>query len=103
MTSDELKAIAGYIPEWQYNDSWGLFKKVIRPIDKINPIILDSNSAWECVQEIIKKKHYMPFEIYAAEQWLADKESELQFVFWLYNPKNFFSCFGKWCLERRGE
>lgn len=109
MTNNELKAIAGYMPEWQYNDSWGLFKKVIRPIDKVNPIILDSNSAWECVQEMERKGDWDSFSweiykeggLYGGDVVLwSNKEVRKDFIPWLYNPANFFSCFGKWCLER---
>jgi hypothetical protein len=65
---------------------------------------LDSNSAWECVQEMEKRKDYPSFEQKCLSIWLktvVDLPSEY-FTAWLFNPTNFFKCFAAFLKEREG-
>ena len=59
---------------------------------------LDSNSAYECVQEMGRRGDWGDF----LDTITVDKDKNYQFVFWFYNPDNFFNCMAKW-LEVRNE
>jgi hypothetical protein len=95
VTNDELKAIYEYMKDIK----WELFPKPIYVCGKYlyGTKPLGSNSAWECVQEMERKGDWNDFLIHCFN--VAEK---LNWI-WLYNPTNFFDCFGKWCLERRGK
>ena len=61
--------------------------------------VLDSNSAWECVQEMGRKGDWHEFYIFMFEQLnnlnvLIDMHN---FALWNNNPTNFFNCMAKWC------
>jgi hypothetical protein len=60
---------------------------------------MDSNKAWECVQEMEKQGHADEFETYLYTCWCDAKVLQCQLV-WEKNPTNFFSCMGAW-LEGR--
>ena len=59
---------------------------------------LDSNRAYECVQEMGRRGDWGDF----LDTITVDKDKNYQFVFWFYNPDNFFNCMAKW-LEVRNE
>lgn len=103
MTNDELKAIYEYMKDagWEYDAGLpypgedGTWKYCLG----VN--ILDSNAARECVREMERKGDWQVFEGFAYDREFHGNKAD--FIPWLYNPTNFFNCFGKWCLERRGK
>lgn len=83
MTNDELKAIYEYMG-WIWSSleeaqSW-----------------IRTNPSWLCVQEMERKGDW---EGFLFKLFYNKRDVD---ILWLYNPTNFFSSFGKWCLERRG-
>lgn len=121
MNKEELKAIYEYmgwksepviISEWRYYYDNKEYFTPIDPEDGTEPlkrtlkpklIPLDSNSAWECVQEMVNKKDWVDFQTKVYWSDVVKDIRGIDFIPWLYNPANFFDCFGKWCLERRGK
>jgi len=65
-------------------------------------IPLDSNSAWEVVQEMERKGDWKEFENKTFAAW-GDEVRCGFFIQWLYNPTNFFNCFAKFLEEREWE
>ena len=64
--------------------------------------VLDSNTAWECVQEMERKGDSLSFSKHSYDVFMNAPANVTNYFLWLYNPTNFFDCFGKW-LERRGK
>ena len=99
MTNDELKAVYEYMG-WETGEIQTLpcpkcgymEKRFYFPVNT-------ANAAWECAQEMDRKGDWARFIAFA----FVTSSTGDDFTLWLYNPKNFFSCFGKWCLERRGK
>jgi hypothetical protein len=81
MTDKELKAIYEYMVNAKIDHK------------------LDSNSAWECVQEMEKKGHELEFTIFAGRIW-SETPYIMGLYFWLMNPINFFNCFAKWLMSK---
>lgn len=84
MTDKQLKLIYDYMGWWFYIDS---------------PHIFDSNTAWECVQEMERKGDIKDF-YYFIDDVICNKRYIYEYPFWIMNPTNFFNCFAKW-LESR--
>ena len=59
-------------------------------------IPLDSNSAWEVVQEMYRQSDWEDFVNYC---WVEDYVT-CQNVMFIMNPTSFFDCLGKW-LEKK--
>lgn len=74
--------------------------------------ILDSNVAWEVVQELDRRGDWDSFsyEIFRegglhggdVEYW-SNKEVRKDFIPWLFNPDNFFRCLGEFLEQREGK
>lgn len=62
----------------------------------------DSNSAWEVVQEIERRKEWFYFLHSHLRQQNQGKIpiNYSDYIKWLYNPTNFFNCFAKWLLSK---
>ena len=56
---------------------------------------LDSNSAWECVQEMERRGDSEKFYSVPLDKWTKEDPPE-SYEFWLFNPTNFFNCMAKW-------
>jgi hypothetical protein len=102
MIDKELKAIYEYMGWCLHNTEDGIkYTEYGYLCPLCNTIIvnrkLDSNSAWECVQEMERRSHYQDFEWF----WL-DEMKKLQVVgsSWIMNPTNFFQCFAKFLEEK---
>lgn len=69
---------------------------------KENQQKLDSNLAWECVQEMERKERgaYHDFLVFSREIWDREIPENDGFYFWIADPTNFFNCFAAW-LEGR--
>jgi hypothetical protein len=96
MTNEQIKLIYEYM-EWKINKqspSPHLYQ--VTPYSKI----LDSNSAWEVVQEMEKKRDWSKFFVVAFNCFKDVRNFE--FTLWLINPDNFFECMAKW-LEGKGK
>jgi hypothetical protein len=63
---------------------------------------LDSNRAYECVQEMEKQGHADEFELYYYNMWLEVEGSLQCEMVWSMNPTNFFSCMSSWLESSRG-
>ena len=66
-----------------------------------NAKALDSNSAWECVQEMARKADIKDF-YYFIDDVICNKYYIYEYPFWIMNPDNFFNCMAKW-LEVKNE
>ena len=88
MTNKQLKLIYEYMG---WNPKYVGFEKR-----------LDSNSAWECVQEMERRGDWLEFSRNAWQDFGSIGVTYSQFILWLFNPDNFFTCFGKF-LEVRNE
>ena len=93
MTDTDLKLIYSYMEEagWLTSGANKDFPE--------HPIMLDSNSAWECAQEIERRKDDEEFLCFIFEK--ADTLDCL--VWWILNPKNFFNCMAKWLEVQASE
>lgn len=91
MTNKQLKLIYEYMG-WEPT-----ITKWIRDTTTEYDNNFDSNSAWECVQEMERKGDLEKFDVYSLNEWMyADNNNS---NFWIFNPVNFFDCFSKW-LEK---
>lgn len=91
MTNKALKLIYGYMDEW----GWA-YELIDCPIIHRD---LDSNSAWEVVQEMERKGDVDKFMKFAGAVYSDSKTSIKYLTILLYNPTNFFNCFAKWLEE----
>lgn len=97
MTEKKLKLIYGYMKEagWVFdrglpypkNGNW----EYICGIKE-----LDSDSAWEVVQEMERKGEWKEFYYLSEENNFVDIYNRPDVFTWLMNPDNFFYCFAKW-------
>ncbi len=95
MNDKQLKLILTYIYGKDYR-----FKEL--RVEKKGNYILDSNLAWECVQEMERKGHSEEFDDFYQDEWLEHGGSCKSYTLWSTNPDNFFTCMAKW-LEVRNE
>ena len=64
--------------------------------------ILDSNVAWEVVQELQRKGDVFIFQSFLKEEFNKISSNEYLFV-WGRNPDNFFRCLGEFLEQREGK
>jgi hypothetical protein len=97
MTEKQLKLIYEYMG-WKDEEGESVAEdfKIIVWSGKKKP--LDSNSAWECVQEMYQRSDWEDFVNYC---WVEDYVTS-QNVMFIMNPNSFFECFSKW-LENKTE
>lgn len=112
MNLKELKEIYGYM-EWCEHEyieylidpgdggkiyaEYNCFKCQRPFIDRNIEHPLDSNTAWEVVQEIERKgdwESFVTFTEYAAPIGYDDS-----YLKWIMNPENFFNCLVRWLEE----
>jgi hypothetical protein len=104
MNDKELKVIYEYMKEVK---NWGLRSDPSR-LDGYYYNKLDSNSAWEVVQEMEIRDEFIKFYLYIEDFYFKQspfgfnsvEEAHAAFFIWLYNPTNFFNCFAKWLLSK---
>ena len=104
MTPEKLKLIYSYmgwcekckfcIPDHHHN------REVCSKDKSLH--LLDSNSAWECAQEIERRGEIDSFELLFFDMYLKIGVDDSK-LFYQLNPTNFFTCFGKWLEERESK
>lgn len=85
MTYEQLKLINEYMG-WYWNPN------VQRELPNRE---LDSNSAWECMQEIGRKEDGREF-YYFIDDMICNKCYIYEYPSWIMNPTNFFNCMAVW-------
>jgi hypothetical protein len=97
MNQEQLKLIYEYMAK----ADWGMGKWFIGDWGINHPFSLDSNAAWECVQEMESREEVDEFMTFVFDTTLGKSGKYL--ALWLYNPDNFFNCFSKYLEGRKNE
>lgn len=108
MTDKDLKRIYMYMGWCSHNDICRdgkyfcvrCWKGLSDRVNICSP--LDSNTAWECVQEMERKDESESFDDFYQDEWLEHGGNCPSFTLWASNPDNFFNCMAKWLEVKHG-
>lgn len=95
MTDKQLKLIYEYMG-WLVSSKDGCPQ--VFESDDCKKHILDSNTAWEVVQEMWRKEDWTHFACFALndETGMQSEFFDTDCIKWIMNPTNFFNCMAKW-------
>jgi len=100
MTDKALKLIFEYMKERGWDYTYYTHSKDEGTSEYTHPF--DSNTAYECVQEMERKGDWDEFIIFYMNEFELSSLSDMpHFMIWSTNPTNFFTYFFKWLEDKQ--